>query len=185
MQYAGRLSPAAFWTRYTAREEQMRATAKVMPCYGLAAWSGLRWIGDWQWENGRLVTAGLAHSARNGDVPTVQVLTTVRDPREHVASLRLDEPGAPGDADAVRDRLREFETAVGEPAVTTVDAEPVQLTVWRDAKRWWAAGRHRGYGLVLEARQIAVEAISLVRVQDIEPYIVGRRAYLRKRRGEA
>lgn len=185
MQYAGRLSPAAFWTHQSDVEKQMRATARVMPCYGLAAWSGLRWIGDWQWEHGRLVTAGLAHSAKDGDVPTVQVLTTVRDPREHVASLRLNEPGALGAADAVRDRLREFETAAGEPATTTVDAEPVELTVWRDAKRWWAAGRHRGYGLVLEARHIAVEAISLVRVRDIEPYIAGRRAYLRRRRGES
>jgi hypothetical protein len=84
----------------------------------------------------------------------------------------------------VLDRLREFEAAVGDPAVTTVDGDLVPVTVWRDGRRWWAAGQYDGYGLVLEARGLPTDAISLVRSNDIEPYILGRRTYLRRRRGE-
>ncbi len=91
---------------------------------------------DWQWEGRVLVTVGLAHRARRGDGPTLQVLTTVNDPRGHVASLRLDAPGGPWDADAVLDRLLDFEAAVGDPAMTTVDGDLVPVTVWRDGQRW-------------------------------------------------
>lgn len=35
VQYAGRLSPEEFWTRYAEREERVRASAAVLACYGL------------------------------------------------------------------------------------------------------------------------------------------------------
>ncbi|HYS40047.1 MAG TPA: hypothetical protein VEO01_30905 [Pseudonocardiaceae bacterium] len=60
----------------------------------------------------------------------------MNDPRGHVASLRLDAPGGPWDADAVLDRLLDFEAAVGDPAMTTVDGDLVPVTVWRDGQRW-------------------------------------------------
>jgi hypothetical protein len=184
MHYGGRLCSEELRRRDAAAEERVRATAGVLPCYGLGEWSGLRMIGDWQWEDGVLVTVGLAHGARDSDGPTLQVLTTVKDPRRHVASLRLDAPGGPWDADTVHDRLRELETAVDEPAVTTVDGDLVPVTVWRHGQRWWAASRDAGYGLVLEARGMPIDCISLARIHDIEPYILGRRAYLRARRSE-
>jgi hypothetical protein len=56
---------------------------------------------------------------------------------------------------------------------------------WDDDAVWYAAARHRGYGVVIEARDMAPDQISLVRVEDIEPYLAGRRAYVRALRGEA
>ena len=44
MQYGGRLSPEALRRHDAAVEERIRATAGVLPLYGLGEWSGLRMI---------------------------------------------------------------------------------------------------------------------------------------------
>lgn len=48
------------------------------------------------------------------------------------------------------------------------------------ADAWRVAGHHDGSGLVLETRQIPWTEVGLVRVHDLEPYLAGRRAYLRQ-----
>ena len=185
MQYAGRLSPEAFWAHYEHMEERIRATATVLPTYAPSGWMGLRMIGDWEWENDRLVTVGLAHGAPNGAGPTLHVHTTVRDPVADVVSLPMAAAGPPQDKDDVLRRHGEFHAAAGEPATITVDAAPVSFTVWGEVDQWWAAGHHDGLGLMLEGQRIPVGDIELVRVHDLKPYLAGRRAYLRARRGES
>jgi hypothetical protein len=44
-------------------------------------------------------------------------------------------------------------------------------------------GDHDALGIVLEARHVAINDIALIRVYDIEPYLDGRRAWLRAVRG--
>jgi hypothetical protein len=141
-------------------------------------------VGDWQWLDGELVSVGLAHGAPDGDAPYLSAITTMRDPTQDAASLRVLRSGRPWDTDDVVRRLDDPD-AGGEPASIAVDAEPVGLVVWRDGDRWWAAGHHRGYGVVLDARSIRVGEVALTRVDDIEPYITGDRVWLRERRGEA
>jgi len=80
-------------------EERIRATAAVLPCYGLAGWVGLRMIGDWEWENDELVTVGRTHGTPESDGPTPHVHTTIRDPAADVASLRMAAAGPPRDED--------------------------------------------------------------------------------------
>lgn len=80
MQVAGRLSPEEFWVRIAAGEQRMHDSATVLPMYGVQGWSGSLMVGGWGWENGRLVTVGLAHGDPAGDGPSVHVRTTVHDP---------------------------------------------------------------------------------------------------------
>jgi hypothetical protein len=185
MHYRGRLLPDAFWAHYAQTEERIRSTAAVLPCYGLVGWVGLTMIGDWEWENDVLVTVGLAHGAPDGDGPTLHVHTTTRDPAADVASLRMAAAGRPRDADDMRRRRRELDAAGGGPWTLAVNATPVAFTVWTEADRWWAAGHYDGFGLVLEGRRLPVSEVALARVDDIEPYLVGRRAHVRALRGES
>lgn len=166
-------------------EQHIRSTAAVLPCYGLLGWSGLRMIGDWESENNRLVTAGLAHGAPDGPGPMLQVLTTARDPHADVASLRMAASGQPtGEHDFLR-RQGKFDAEGGESVTIKVDSVDVDFTVWRDEDCWWAAGQHHERGLVLEGCCVEVDDVALERVYNLEPYIAGRRAHLRELRGEA
>jgi hypothetical protein len=166
-------------------EERIRATAAVLPSYGVAGWGGLVMIGDWQWENEQLVSIGLAHGAPD-DESKLHVHTTVRDPTADVTSLRIAAVRpAWDDKDEMLRRLREFGTVAGESSTIAVDAAPVEFTVWGEAGQWWAAGHHDGFGLVLEGQRIPIGRVELVRIHDLDPYLAGRRAYLRALRGES
>jgi hypothetical protein len=184
VQQTGHLSPEAFWARYAEMEERIRSTATVLPCYGLVGWTGPRMVGDWEWENGDLVSVGLAHGDPDGDEPALHVHTTTRNAAADVASLRMADAGPPRDADDLRRRRRELRSAGGELSTLSVDGTSVAFTVWTEQERWWAAGRYGGVGLVLESRWLPVGEVELARVDDLEPYLAGRRAHLRALRGE-
>jgi hypothetical protein len=124
MQVAGRLSPEQFWTRIAAGEQRMRGSAAILPIYGVAGWSESLMVGDRGWENGQLVTAGLAHGDPSGDGPSVHVLTTLHDPRTEAASLRMAHLGAPHDK---HDFLRRIREADGAPTANRPRRHPCEL----------------------------------------------------------
>ncbi|MGI8868072.1 MAG: hypothetical protein ACR2F6_04270 [Mycobacteriales bacterium] len=163
----------------------MRDCSTMLPIYGLADWPGPVMIGDWGWENGRLVTVGIAHGDPTGDGPAVQVATTVHDPGTAVASLRMASAEAARHEDDALRRQHEADVAPSGQVDLLVDSAPVRFELWNAGDRWWAATAYAGYGLVVEARRTAVGPLALVRVHDIEPYFAGRRASLRARRDEA
>jgi len=179
------LSPEEFWARDAELEQQIRATSAVLPCFGVVGWSGLQMIGDWQWENDRLVTVGLAHGAPEGTSPRLHVMTTVRDPRDVVVSLRPVSGAATRDESGAARQRRELETDPDDSVTIDVDGAGVHLDLWHtgDQGLWWAAGDHEGHGLVLEAGLVPVDNVSLHLVHDLEPYLDGRRTYLRELRG--
>jgi hypothetical protein len=185
MQVGGRLTAEEFWARVDAMEQRVRGAASVLPCYGLAEWSGLRLSGDWEWEDGRLRTAGLAHGDPVGDGPGLHVRTVVGNPRSEVTSLRMRDRGDPHDTEQRLRRHREAETVTDNDIELPVDGVPVRFQTWRERELWWGAAEHAGFGLVVEARRMPPESVALVRVYDIEPYLAGRRQRLRELRGEA
>jgi len=185
VRYAGRLSPEEFWARIAEMEQRVRDTATILPCYGLANWSGLLMVGDWAWENDQLVTVGLGHGDPAGDGPAVHVRTTVHDARREAASLRMTAERRPHDKDDFLRRRHEVDAVPAVEMDIPVDSTPVRFQVWRGADRWWAAADHAAHGLVIESYRMPTDGIKLVRVHDIEPYLAGRRAHLRALRGEA
>jgi hypothetical protein len=184
MQVARWLSPEEFWARIAASEQRMRESAAILPIYGVAGWSGSLMVGDWDWKNGQLVTVGLAHGHPSGDGPSVQVQTTVLHPRTAVASLRMAHLAAPHDKDDFQRRRREADAAATGHVDIAVDSVPVPFGVWNDGDPWWAAAQQADYGLILEARHMAMDQLALIRVHDIEPYLAGRRAHLRVPRAD-
>jgi hypothetical protein len=182
VEYGGRLSLEQFWAHMDEMERRLREDAPALPWFGIAGWQGLIMTGDCEWENGRLRMVGLVHGAPLGDSGRVQVLTTVDDPRRQVASFRMAPPhGAGGDA---LQRMSAAEAPPTDEAEILVERAPLRFDVWRQDDRWWAASQYGAYGLVLEARKVPIEELTLVRVHDLEPYLAGRREYLRTLRGE-
>lgn len=121
MRYAGHLSPEEFWERYAELEQRIRATSDALPCYGLVGWSGLRMIGDWQWENDRPVTKGLAHGAPEGTGSRLNVATTVREPGADAALLRLASAPVARNESGVPRRQRELEADPDDSVTLEVD----------------------------------------------------------------
>jgi hypothetical protein len=185
MRKAGRLTAEQFWARMAQLDDQMRASAHVLPLYGVADWTELVMTGDWLWQDGRLTTVGLAHGDRLGSGPFVHVRTTTDDPTSVVSDLRMRGHPRPRDKDQfleLRQRLMATPTTGIEIAV---DGRHEHFNRWDDDVFWYAAARSGGYGIVVEARDVTPGQINLIGVEDIEPYLAERRAYLRALRGEA
>jgi hypothetical protein len=184
MRRAGQLSPDEFWTHYGEVEDRVRANAARLPCYGVAGWSGLKTLGHWGWEGDHLVTCGLTHGALDGSGPMVAVRTTVHDPRREMTFLRLAREGQPSDKEDFSRRQRELDSQAGEQRSVLVDDVPVAFSVWREPAGWFAAGNHDDHGLTLEGRDVSLDHVQLVRVDDLGPYLAGSRAQLLALRGE-
>jgi hypothetical protein len=185
MRQVGELSPDEFWTHYAGVEDRVRASAGLLPCYGVVGWSGPKTLGHWGWEGDRLVTCGLTHGTLDGAEPMVAVRTTVHDPRREVSFLRLAREGEPRDNEGSSRRQREIDSETGEQLRVSVDGISVAFTVWRRHEGWYIAGNHDDLGLVLEGRYVDLETVHLVRVDDLEPYLAGSRAHLLATRGGA
>jgi len=160
-----RLSPEQFWARLDEFDEQMRAAAHLLPLYGVADWTGPVMTGDWEWHNDRLELAELAHGDPLGEGLCIAVATST-DARAPA--------GLPG---------HEHIDAAASTVGISVGGQPVELTCWRDAHAWSATGRLADHHLRIQARGITPEQVTLIRITDIEPYLAGRRSYLRAARG--
>ena len=119
----------------------MRAAAHETRLFGLQGWDGQVMVGDWEWQNERLMTAGLAHGTPDDDI-SVQILTVAGDPHpEAVRSISRAtgvsplEPGYESKREAIRDA-------------------PVEFTMWGGPSRWWAAGDVNDAGVMIESRDI-------------------------------
>ncbi|MFD6063007.1 hypothetical protein [Rhodococcus wratislaviensis] len=183
MRIVGQLTPDEFWCRVESGEEQVRAGAGSLPTYGLEGWDGPIMIGDWEWDDKELILASLAHGTPDTN-SAVEVVTTVHDPqRQAVRSMERAIGLTPIDADYAR-RHRAIQDVPGSEIQIRVNGRPTTFTTWGGRERWWAAGTVDGRGVVLEGRRHPLEQVDLVRVDDVEPYLAGRREYLRECRGE-
>jgi hypothetical protein len=185
MRQTGRLSPQEFWARIDQGDARVRASLGVLPLFGVDRWTGPRMTGDWEWENDRLVKVGLVHGDRDRDGPFVHVQAVSGNPAEVAVGLRMRESSHPIGAEEFwtsRDRLA---ADPGTQIVVDVDGEPCEFRYWTGDAGWVAAAQHGDTGLLIEASAATdVAQVRLVRVTDIEPYIAGRHARLRRLRGE-
>lgn len=183
MRFAGQLTPEQFWARMSAMEDELRAQAHQLPWYGLAQWQGPRMVAEWGSADGELTSIGLSYGELDSG-PRVQVMVDNRPPGDLVIERRMSAVGHELDRPAVLAAL----DAAGSPATGTVtisvDGNPEVFDHWVDGSTWYAARQHHEHALVIEARDVSPDDVALVRVDDIEPYLAGRRAELRRLRGE-
>jgi len=182
MHFAGKLSPAQFWAHVAQMEDTIRAGFGAFPVYALAAWSGPRMLAEWGSENDVLTTAGLLFGDPDSSYAHVQ--TTRTDPFEVALTARFAAGGPPTSGEDVRNRRHALSEAPTTTRTIRVDDVPVEFTCWDTTGTWYAAAAHGPLGLVLDSKHLDPATFALTRLDDIEPYLAGRRAHLRLRRGE-
>jgi hypothetical protein len=183
MEQTGWLTPDEFWEQYDSAERLIRASAGELPCYGVSGWSGPIFLGEWDLGSRPPVTVSLVHGSAAG--PMIQVWTTGQDPRKTAGLHRLVAQGPPANGSDLVDRQRVLDAAPSDEIRIPIDGARVPFTVWRDSDRWWAAGTHAGYGVMLEGLGISPGSVALEEVHDIGPYLNGSRAQIRTVRGES
>jgi len=183
MRFSGRLTPEQFWAHVSSMEDQVRAQAHLLPLYGLAQWDGPRMVGDWGTANGELTTVGLYHGEPD-DGPRVHVMVDTRDPGDPVQERRMSAVDHEADRDAVMAALDRAASPATATVTISVDGNPEIFDHWVDGTTWYAARQHGEHALVIEAHDVSPDDVAVVRVDDVEPYLAGRRAWIRHKRGE-
>lgn len=160
MDVTGRLSTKEFWQHMSQIESRVLSEFRQVRVFGLREWVGPIMIGDWEWMDNQLSSAGLSHGAPGDDV-SVQIKTVTGDPRYR----------------AVQDPQL-------EPVSMIVDGVNVEFTQWGGRDRWWAVGNVDDLALVIEGRNYPLHTVELVEIDELTPYLDGWREYMRSvRRG--
>lgn len=183
MDYGGTLSGNEFWDQISALEDQVRATAQDLPCFGLVNWTGPRALGEWDLGSRPPVTVGLLHGAMMGG-PSLRTWTTRQDPMRTVALYRVMADGYPPERGEHEERLRRTETQAGGRLDLLIDGLSVTFDVWDEPGRWWAATSHTGVGLILKGEDVGPAAVELKTITDLEPYLLGRRTQIEAYRSD-
>ncbi|MFD6796432.1 MULTISPECIES: hypothetical protein [Prauserella salsuginis group] len=165
----------------------MRDSAGDLPLFGQQAWTGILLTGRWAFSDDetRATTIGLEHGDPDDEAtPWLNVLST-RDPADHPVRdlLRDSSSTAPTDRGTAPAHRRGASTATAERRVDiVVDGQPRVFRLWDADDRWYAASEAGDrHAIVIAARHVDPD-VTLVPIRDIEPYLAGRREWIRARR---
>ncbi|MCS5722901.1 hypothetical protein N1028_08000 [Herbiconiux sp. CPCC 203407] len=196
------LTPDEFWNRVDETDERLRASFEPAGAFGLVEWPGFAMVTDWDYS-GHTRVLSFAHELPPKDSPEE------RDPDRAppVGTGRGEDAfevhvhWREGDSRSVVERLRRRAERVDggsqyrvlSPAEGLPDSiVPLALgglehpfELWERGDRWWAATTVGGRTLAVEARGVSPDAIALDRVTDVEPFLQGRRAWLRRVRSDS
>ncbi|MFB2581307.1 hypothetical protein ACEXQD_08645 [Herbiconiux sp. P15] len=208
------LTPDEFWSRVDETDERLRESFEPVGAFGLVEWPGFAMVSEWEFGGSTRVLSfahalpqpptdlpGVADdadgggrasgrdgndaSASGGDGDPFEVHVHWRDgdSRSVVARLRRRALTAAGGSqyrtrppgEGLPDRIEQIEVEGLE--------QPFEL--WERGDRWWAATTLSGRTLAVEARGVTPAGVALHRIADVEPYLAGRRAWLRRIRAES
>jgi hypothetical protein len=186
MDASGRLGPEEFWHRVDAIDEQVRQGAGTRVVYGLSSWHGEVFLAEWNLGRGRRVL-------NYGGIPSAHGLSaSVVTAEDQTAAemggflLQHRSPQARAiPAPAGESRMALSAPATDRTADVLVGGKLVSFQRWDDDAAGLILAADIGLvtiGLALSEREFP--RIAVDRVDDIEPYIEGRRAFLRRGRGE-
>ena len=183
--------------RRRARRALQRFNAAPFPLYGLPpSWTGARFLGGWAAQRDyragveRTTSMQLGHGDRLADRGPLLLVEVDANawPRLNPPNLaeRLAHAGAgagpgpatptgPGPAGAAASPAAvgaEAGSAV-ERVEIPVDGAPVSFELLGDGRHWVAQGERGDLVVTLEARDLPLAQVQLVRVTDLEPYLAG------------
>lgn len=176
-----RIRPEEMRAKAEEQEAAIRASAHILPLYGLDTWDGPRLISSWSRWDDRLEVAGLGHGYPTGSEPYVNVLVGSATVGDIALETRREwrygtEP--PRDEAAFRRIEEELRAQVPKAVVIPIDDQPHDFEFWPHLDGWIAAARVDGYQIVLRARAVDPSTVRLRLITDIEPYLQGRRQFL-------
>jgi hypothetical protein len=182
MHIAGMLSPGEFWARQSEMDDRVRALFLRRPCFGLVGWSGSRMIDEWSFGSGSL------RSLRFDLADATQVVVATSDsgeegPAQHLLlNLPTGGTGHPDDEDRLNAHFDNARRPPSGSITIPVAGVPVDFDTWT-SERFTVAGATIG-DLSVALRWNGPLSPGLELVQDVEPYLDGRRNHIRSlRRG--
>lgn len=189
MEFSGFMPPEDFWAMNDRLEEEVRRGADSLPLFRLDAWNGKLMLGSWQMdgsEGGVLHGNAFATDPRH-PVQLLEVITTTHDPVQGVLNRWHGIAEPPRSLTELQSQDSAFQGLGTRQILVSVDGVPAGFELWMGPDYWFAAGRSKGFGVVIEARGRHLEAgpLNLRRVSDVEPLLHARRAAMRELRGEA
>jgi hypothetical protein len=101
-----------------------------------------------------------------------------------IRNLRMAAAPFPRGLDEHEARSQQIAATPSTATDITIGGHSERFTRWDDNGTWYAAAQYAGHSVVIEARVVTAGEVTLARVTDIEPYLAGRRAYLRTLRNE-
>lgn len=171
-----------FWSAVQADDERVRRSRSDLALFAPARWTTSVALGEWAFEAG---PRELVHGLPDDQEPFISVVTTPGRGLDTVRARWINHHGSPAHNKAEHlERVRAFETHETRRGRVLVEDSWVEFDVWGDDTRWWAAVETPRYGIALEAANLDPAALALVRVDDVEPYLAGRTAWIRRQRGE-
>lgn len=180
------------------RRMEARFRRAPFPLYGLpSSWEGGRFLGGagWGGVRGRVRThhLSLVHGVLiEGEGPILVVETALPEEPGGGGPLRiLGEELWRGSANDVPEAVELLRRRwVGHPHVAdlsplpsrtkhviSVEARPEAFDVLSQPDRWVARARVEGFDVTLEGVEFPPEGVSLVRITDLTPYILGTRLF--------
>lgn len=163
-------------------EDRIRQSFADGPLFAPAQWPGDVMLGEWSFGGGG--PRGLVHGLPGGHEPFVHVMTSQADAKSSAMVLwRRHHPQPRDKAEHLR-ILEGFDAESPVRRSVLVDDAALDFDVWEREKEWWAVTDGPGCRILLEARNIEPSELTLVGVEDVEPYIVGRNEWIREQRGE-
>ncbi|MER7008626.1 hypothetical protein ABT297_37025 [Dactylosporangium sp. NPDC000555] len=178
-----KIDPGRFWAMQDEIDARMRAAAPGVLLLAMRDGPDPAMTGNWSWEDGRLASAGLLHGDPESGGPYCHVITTATGPDDVVRMQRLAAIAA---AAPRATRTMPDELGTGTLATTVeIDGPMVETQSVNESDRWFQTAILDGTGIVVESRGVDPRSIVLVRVTEVEPYLDGRRQYLRSRRGRS
>ncbi|WP_253829501.1 hypothetical protein [Prauserella aidingensis] len=160
----------------------MRDTAGDLPLFGHQAWTGILLTGRWSFRDdgtGRATTIGLEHGDPDDEqAPWLHVLVTCGSADSLVRDLHVEQVRRDRRATVPVERAPSDQRQVE----IVVDGRPRTFRFWETGDCWYAACElDQQHAVVLAARHVDPADVALIPVHDIEPYLAGRRDWIRAR----
>lgn len=189
------LDPKGAGARESRRAEEAFRTAPF-PLYGIPlSWEGLRFLGGMGWRGRGKDVVLLAHGdpedpagvqlqvsmSVSGEEPDPPHELVLRELAEDLSWERNRRPTSKSPEQVhewVQVREQEFRHRAVPPFTPVqipVDGEPIRFDHLSEGPAWVAAGRRDDVTITLRTRNLAVDAVELITVTDVEPYVEGSR----------
>jgi hypothetical protein len=175
------IPPDEFWQRAAALDAQVRELVAVRPAFGLTEWSGSRMIAEWSLGDSTFRSVQYDAADASGQVVVSTSDDTDESALKHVLmNLPSDEP-----FEERMQRIRQFEVPPATAQTTVmVSGDPARFDI-RVVREFTIADTAIGERqVVIHGRGITIQTLHLAEIDDIEPYLDGRRAMIKRARAE-
>jgi hypothetical protein len=174
------LSPDEFWVRVRAMDERLRESFAERACFGLGSWRGSRMIDEWA-----LGDSTFRSVRYDRDDGTAEVMVATSDGGEDslhhvVANLPSDEPF---EQRMERMRTSRIPAAIGHAEIA-VSRQFVQFALRSVNDYLIADATVEGLHILIRVRGVGLEELRVELIDDVQPYLDGRNAMIRKARAD-